>query len=274
METSTTIPAQPTPSGGGRDSARGTIYPHRSVRFSEIGTGRLVVAFLVAAAMCGFMAYYSIALMEVHTHLVAKLYAALDLPVTSFKAISVFSGLQPGLTLMTPVPMFLDVGAGARIVWLGTVVVLMLCALRFRLLRSFLFFLIFLMVLSAVVNSVFERYEFDAGTFGQIWYRQVMLVWLILPWMTSIIFILFQPRLLEGLGWVLFSQIYSFAFSIVRMVFALGVLHFSGLLFFPMIWFLVGTLGELMYLLQFYSISIYRATGKRYKPRSQWASLY
>ena len=220
------------------------------------------------------MAYNCIALMEVHTHLAAKLYRALDLPVTSFKTISVFPGLQPGITIMTPVPMFQAVGDGARVFWLITVTALAVCALRFRLLRSFLLFLIFLMLLSAVVNSIFERYEFDAGTFGQIWYRQVMLVWLLLPWMTSILFIMFQPRPLEGLGWVILSQVYSFAFSIIRMVFALGILHFSGLLFFPMIWFLVGTFGELMYLLQFYSISIYRATGKSYKPRSQWASLY
>lgn len=274
MDNSATSPKPTAPNNAGRRKPRGTIYPHRSVRFSDISLGRIIFAVLVAAGICFFMAYNCVALMEVHTHLVAKIYAALDLPLLPFQHVKVFPGLEPALAPMTPVPVFQAVGDWARVFWLGSVVGLIVFALRFRLLRSFFVFLIFLMLLSAVVNSVFERYEFDAAVFAQIWYRQVMLVWLLLPWVTSILFIVFQPRPIEGLGWVVLSQVYSFLFSIIRMVFALGVLHYSGLLFFPMIWFLVGTFGELMYLLQFYSISIFRATGKSYEARSAWSSLF
>ena len=274
MDNSAASPKPTAPNNAGRRMPRGTIYPHRSVRYSDISLGRIIFAVLVAAGICFFMAYNCVALMEVHTHLVAKIYGALDLPLLPFQHVKVFPGLEPALAPMTPVPVFHAVGDWARVFWLGSVVGLILFALRFRLLRSFFVFLIFLMLLSAVVNSVFERYEFDAAVFAEIWYRQVMLVWLLLPWVTSILFIVFQPRPMEGLGWVVLSQVYSFVFSIIRMVFALGVLHYSGLLFFPMVWFLVGTFGELMYLLQFYSISIFRATGKAYQARSAWSSLF
>ena len=258
--------------GKGRVYPRTFIFPHRSVRFSQIGVVRILLALVVATALSFLMFHFAIPIMKVHTDLATGLAGKLNLPIVGWKPVGVFPGMEPASAPLTSVPRFEEVGIGARVAWLVTVVGLSLVALRFQLIRSLLVFLIVLLLASAAVNSVFERYEFDAGVFAQIWYRQAMLVWILLPWFTSFLFLIFQPRVFEGLGWIFLSQIYSFVFSIIRMVFAMGVLHYSGLLFFPTVWFLVGTLAELIFLLQFYSISIHRATGKQFQARSSWAS--
>lgn len=260
--------------GKGRSSSRTHIFPHRSVRFSDIATGRIVLALMLAATISFLMFHFAVPIMKIHTNLAIGLAQKLDLPIVGSKSVDVFNGLEPAQAPLTSVPRFEQVGNAARAAWIAAVVLLTILALRFQLIRSVLVLLILLLLVSAVVNSIFERYEFDAGVFGQIWYRQAMLVWILLPWFTSFLFLIFQPRMLEGVGWIVLSQLYSFAFSVVRMVFAMGILHYSGLLFFPTVWFLVGTLAELIFLLQFYSISIYRATGKQYQARSSWASLF
>ena len=258
----------------GRSGSRNFIFPHRSVRFSEVGWGRILLALIVAMGLSFFMFHNAVSIMKLHTTLAINLAGKLNVPIVGYKAVSVFPNMEPAQAPLTSVPKFQEIGTAGRMFWLVCLLGLTILAARFQLLRSFLVLLILLLLTSAVVSSIFERYEFDAGVFGQIWYRQVMLVWILLPWFSSILFLVFQPNILEGLGWVLLSQLYSFAFSLIRMTFVMGVLHYSGLILFPSVWLLVGTLGELIFLLQFYSISIYRATGKQYKARSSWASSF
>jgi hypothetical protein len=101
-----------------------------------------------------------------------------------------------------------------------------------------------------------------------------MLVWLLLPWVLLLLFVLPQENLLRGLGWVVFLQAYGFAFSALRMVFVLGMLHHTGMLFLAPLWFLLGTLSDLLYVLFFYSLSIYRASGTLWGARSAWQSHF
>lgn len=258
----------------GRSTSRGFIFPHRSVRFSDVGWGRVLLALLVALGLSIFMYRNAVPIMKWHTALAINLAGKLNLPIVGYKPVSVFPNIEPAQAPLTSVPKFQEIGIAGRMLWLLCLLGLTILAARFQLLRSFMVLLIFLLLASAIVSSVYERYEFDAGVFGQIWYRQVMLVWILLPWVTSILFLVFQPSILEGLGWVLLSQAYSFVFSVIRMMFVMGVLHYTGLILFPCVWFLVGTLAELIFLLQFYSISIYRATGKQYQGRSSWASSF
>ena len=232
------------------------------------------MALVMASILSAFVYYNAVPIMKLHTSLAIDLASKLNLPIAGYKAVSVFPGIEPSQAPMISVPTFLEIGFTGRMIWLVCLLGLTVLAARFQLLRSLLVLLILLLLASAVVSSLFERYEFDAGVFGQIWYRQVMLVWILLPWFTSFLFLVFQPNILEGIGWVLLSQLYSFAFSLIRMTFVMGVLHYTGLILFPCVWFLVGTLAELLFLLQFYSISIYRATGRKYQARSSWASSF
>ncbi len=262
------------PPDTGRSTSRNFIFPHRSVRFSDIGWGRALFAFIVALGISIYMYRNAVIIMKWHTALAIHLAGKLDLPIVGYKEVSVFPGIEPARAPLTSVPKFQEIGMVGRMLWLVCLLGLAILAARFQLLRSFMVLLILLLLTSAIVSSIFERYEFDAGVFGQIWYRQVMLVWILLPWFTSMLFLIFQPNILEGLGWVLLSQAYSFAFSLIRMIFVMGILHYTGLILFPCVWFLVGTLAELIFLLQFFSISIYRATGKQYQGRSAWASSF
>ena len=101
-----------------------------------------------------------------------------------------------------------------------------------------------------------------------------MLVWLILPWVLLLLFVIPQPNLLRGLLWVAFLQAYGFLFSAVRMVFVLGMLHYTGLIFMPPLWFLLGTMSDLLFVLFFYSLSIHRSSGELWGVRDSWQSHF
>jgi hypothetical protein len=71
-----------------------------------------------------------------------------------------------------------------------------------------------------------------------------------------------------------FLQAYGFVFSALRMVFILGVLHYTGLLFMPVLWFALGTLADLIFVLFFYSITVYRTSGRLWGTRAAWQSQF
>ncbi len=256
----------------GRRTPRGSIYPHRSVRSIPVTRTRLFAALLVSALICGFTAIYAHELMDIHRSIAGFLMKFAGIPVSGWEPVAIFPGLQPALAPVTPIPAFHAVTDGARMLLIAAIVVLLLVSRRYLLTRNLAGFLIFLLIVSAIVNSLKPGLHFESQTFGQIWLRGEMLVWLLLPWVSSLLFVLPQPNIAEGIGWVLLSQIYGLIFSAVRMVFSLGVLHYTGLLFLPLIWFGMGTLSDLLFLLLFYSISVYRASGRVWGLRSSWRS--
>ena len=103
--------------------------------------------------------------------------------------------------------------------------------------------------------------------FAQIWLRGEFLVWLLLPWVSALLFILTMPSVAAGVGWALSMQAYAIFWSALRFVFCLGVLHFTGILFLPLLWFSLGILFDMVYILTFYSLalqwSMKRAMGER-----------
>jgi len=263
----------PNPSGdSGRRTRRVAIYPHRSVRSLPVTATRLVVALLVSAILCGFTAYYAIELMSLHGRIAHSLMGFAGIPVKGWEAVSVFPGLQPASAPMTEIPAFSAVTDWARMLVIAAIVILLLVSRRYVLTRNLAGFLMFLLICSAIVNSVNPDLTFTSQTFGQIWLRGEMLVWLLLPWVASLLFLVPQPNVAEGIFWVLMVQVYGVLFSALRMVFCLGVLHHTGLLFLPLIWFGMGTLSDLLFLLFFYSVSVYRTSGRVWGFRSTWQS--
>ena len=94
----------------------------------------------------------------------------------------------------------------------------------------------------------------------------------VMPWVSALLFVVTQPSALEGTVWTLVAQGWAFLYSAIRMVFCLGVLHHSGLLFFPLLWFGMGTLSDLLILLLFYSLSIHRSGARMSSRRLAWQS--
>ena len=268
-------PPPPTgPSPGGRTGKRDTIYPHRSVRAIPIASFRLWAGVLLAVIISIFSVVNAVAIMDLHSRVAAVLAGWAGLPVTEWAPIGVFPGLEPASGPVLAIPTFKEVSEGARLLLILSIVALLIVARRFSLFRNLANFLIVMLLASAVANAVFDNFRLLSTTFGQIWLRQEMLVWLLLPWVLILLFVFPQPNLLRGIVWVIFLQAYGFLFSAIRMVFVLGMLHHTGLIFMPPLWFLLGTLSDLLFVLFFYSLAIHRSSGELWGVRNSWQSHF
>jgi len=235
---------------------------------------RLWAGVALAALITALSVTYAVPIMEAHSRVAAELMGWAGLPVTDWQPIGVFPGLEPASGPVLAIPAFREVSQGARLLLILSIVGLLIVAQRFSLVRNLANFLIVMLVASAVANAVFENFRLLSTTFGQIWLRQEMLVWLLLPWVMILLFVIPQPSLARGLSWVIFLQAYGFCFSALRMVFVLGVLHHTGLIFMPPLWFLLGTLSDLLFVLFFYSLAIHRSSGELWGVRDSWQSHY
>ena len=262
------------PLAGGRSGRRDSIYPHRSVRALPLSSVRSWAGVTLALLITVLSVIYAVPIMEAHSRVAAVLTQWAGLPVTAWTPIGVFPGLEPASGPVLAIPVFKEVSEGARLLLILSIVVLLIVAQRFSLVRNVANFLIVLLVASAAANAVFDNFRLQSTAFGQIWLRQEMLVWLLLPWVLILLFVIPQPNLLRGLLWVVFLQAYGFFFSALRMVFILGVLHYTGLIFMPPLWFLLGTLSDLLFVLFFYSLAIYRSSGELWGVRDSWQSHF
>ena len=262
------------PVAGGRSGRRDTIYPHRSVRALPVRAGRVWAGVALALLISVLSVIYAVPIMEAHSRVAAVLAGWAGLPVTGWQPIGVFPGLEPASGPVLAIPAFAEVNEGARLALILSIVGLLIVAQRFSLFRNVANFMIVLLILSAVANAVFDSFRLQSTTFGQIWLRQEMLVWLILPWVLLLLFVIPQASLFRGVLWVVFLQGYGFLFSALRMVFVLGVLHHTGLIFMPPLWFLLGTLSDLLFVLFFYSLAIHRSSGDLWGVRSAWQSHF
>lgn len=254
--------------------SRSGIYPHRSVRYLAIGRARLIAGILLAATITALTAWFAVPLMELHGQVARQLMNVAGLPNSGWAEVEVFPGLQPASAPVIDIPDFQHVSEGARFGLLASIVLLLILWRKYSLFRNLANFLIVLLVGSALVNTVLDTFLLSSTVFGQIWLRQEILVWLLMPWVTLLLFVIPQPSMVRGLGWVVFLQAYGFVFSALRMVFILGVLHFTGLLFMPVLWFALGTLSDLVFVLFFYSITVYRTSGSLWGTRAAWQSHF
>ena len=125
--------------------------------------------------------------------------------------------------------------------------------------RNFLIFLAILLFAAAAVIVFNPSFSFDSAMYQQIWLRGEVLVWLILPWVAAFLFILTMPSLVPGVAWTLLMEGYAIVWSAVRLAFCLGVLHFTGLLFLPLLWFCLGLLFDVLYVILFYALALNRS---------------
>lgn len=259
---------------GGRTGKRAAIYPHRSVRAIPITSTRVWAAVALAAIITAFSVVYAAPILDLHSRVAAVLAGWAGLPVTGWVPISVFPGLASGSAPVLAIPPFREVSDGARLLLIFSIVALLILARRYSLFRNFSNFLMAMLLASAVANAVFDNSHLLSTTFGQIWLRQEMLVCLLLPWVLILLFVIPQPNLLRGIVWVVFLQAYGFFFSALRMVFVLGVLHHTGLTFMPPLWFLLGAMSDLVFVLFFYSLAIHKSSGELWGVRSSWQSHF
>jgi hypothetical protein len=244
------------------------IYPHRSVRGIRIAPLKGVLAVVTAAVLTLAMAVSMEPLLAAHNRLSLSLLNLAGIPILGTSQADLFSPLPPA-----PVVLVAAAGFQARspVFWVLFAVALSIIAAlywRIPLARSFLVFIVILLLISAAMAVFHPAGQLDSAAFSQIWMRGEVLVWLVLPWFSASAFLLTDPSVLWGVIWVLLTQTYGFIWSAVRLAFGLALMHYSGMLFAPMFWFVLGFLADVVYVIVFYSIAVQWAARRTWGSRA------
>ena len=243
------------------------IYPHRSVRFLPVSRVRTFTAFGMAILLSSAVLYFGPSLIGAHGQLSGFILTQTHIPSAGAGTAVVFFGLESVTAPKIPFPHNRAHPVRTALFFAAAVVVLTVLHRAFPLSRNFMLFLLVLLCAAGVVILLTPSFEFDSVRFEQIWLRGEVLVWLVLPWVSAFLFVLTLPSLLGGVAWALLLQVYAAVWSAIRLAFCLGVLHFTGIVFLPLLWFCMGVLFDLVYVLVFYSfalrLSITRVIGVR-----------
>lgn len=243
------------------------IYPHRSVRAFPVSRLRAAAAIVLAAALTAGVARFAGPLLDLHHRITSLTINIAGIPAGEQTSVRVFSypGTAPAVSV--PIPRHSDNPWRAPVLFFATLAALALVHRLVPLARSFILFLSVLLGAAGLVIIVRPMFAFDAATYQKIWLQGEFLVWLLLPWVSAFLFVLTLPAFLHGVAWMLAVQIYALFWSAVRLAFCLGVFNVTGILYVPMLWFCLGVLFDLVYLLAFYSFalgfSLPRAVGRR-----------
>ena len=224
-----------------------------------------------AVLLCCAVAAQGTRLIEVHGAICRFLLALARVPLAGMDTIDVFAQFGPATVPVTPIPSYGPNPVRATVLFIVSVLLLLAIHRRVALARNFVVFLITLLLAAAGVIAVNPAFQFSSSAFTQIWLRTEVLVWLLLPWVSGF-FVLIHPSTLRGVFWVLAAQIYAFLWSALRLAFCLGVLHYTGILFLPVLWFCLGLLSDSLFVLLFYSGVVYHAGAGIWGRRSAWQS--
>lgn len=235
---------------------RESIYLHRSVRSLPISRLRAYTGVGMAVFLSAAIVYFGTTLLAVHSRLSWFILEYTGIPTSGSRLLDVFPHFGP-----VPIP---DIPfSDARVHPLRTGLLFGACLLglifihrKYPLSRNFIIFLVVLLCVAGGVIIFNPSFPFDSGAYVQIWLRGEILVWILLPWVSAFLFLLTLPSVAGGIGWALLLQIYAVVWSAFRLAFCLGVLHFTGILFLPLLWFCLGILFDLVYVLVFYSLAL------------------
>lgn len=236
---------------------RKTIYPHRSVRSLPVSRSRLFTALAIALIASIAIAYFGSFLISAHGQLATFILRVSGIPSNGLTAVEVFPLHWRATVSDIYFPSPRANLARTAILLVLSVAILVFFHRRIPLSRSFVVFLTILLGAAGAAIIFKPSFQFDAAMYQQIWLRGEILVWILLPWVSAFLFLLTLPSLAAALGWTLLLQIYALAWSAVRLGFCLGVFHFTGVLFLPLLWFCLGTLFDLVYVVLFYSLALH-----------------
>jgi hypothetical protein len=238
---------------------RDFIYPHRAVRALPITGARIAAAVLLAAVLSVLIVWRTSDLLAIHGRVCGFFLKLAGIPVTGTQSVEIFREL--GSVTAPQIP-FLSYSHAPLLPSLlvlligGTLAILFG---RFPLSRGFAVFLATL-VAAGVASLWVPHLQFDSVVFSQIWLRGESLVWILLPWILSFLFLLGQPSRLWGVGMLLSVPVFGFVWSACRLAFCLGAMHFLGTMLMPLLWFGLGLLADLLYVMIFYSVVLYQTS--------------
>ena len=253
----------------GRDGQmrRPFIYPHRSIRSVRLSAGRIFLAAVTAIVLTVLVATVQGRLMQEHNRISQTLIEWAGVPVNNTTTTPLFPGLEPAPAAMVTATRLDGDPWRLLIFFAAGMLVLLQVHRRVPLARGFLLFLMILLLVATAVVVFHPSSQFGSVEFTQMWLRGEVLVWLLLPWFSAAMFVLIHP--LFGAGWALLTQVYGFLWSAIRLAFSVCLIHYTGILFVPMLWFALGLLADMVYLVVSYSMAVdwasRRAWGRRGK---------
>lgn len=246
------------------------VYPHRSVRSLHVAPGRISISLGAAFILSCAVAVLATTLLSLHGKITAFLLALSGIPVTAWERIEVFAAIGSTAVPVTPVLAYDEHWTRAVLLFAAAVIALIVVYQRVALARNFILFLLTLFVVTGIIVVLEYPSGFDSLVFTRIWLRLEILVWLILPWLAVFLFGPIHRSVFQGIGWAVLVEAYGFLWSAVRLAFCLGVLHQGGTLFLPVMWFCIGLLADVLYVLVFYSIGVHRASRQICGMRAAW----
>jgi hypothetical protein len=236
---------------------REAIYPHRSVRSISVSRSRVSTALAIALIASIGIALFGSALISVHGKVTGMILRISGIPADGSNSMELFPAHWP---ITVPAVFFPPPRANlfrTGLLFALAAATLVLIYRSIPLSRSFTVFLMILLSAAAAAIIFKPSLPFDSAAYQQMWLRGEFLVWILLPWVSAFLFLVTLPSLATGLAWTLLLQIYALLWSAVRLGFCLGIFHFTGVLFLPLLWFCLGTLFDLVYVVLFYSVALH-----------------
>jgi hypothetical protein len=213
------------------------------------------------AASCS-IGYFGSALLAAHGRLTQFILRVTGIPAGGSRTVEVFPSLWSATIPDIFFPHMQSYPWRTVLLFAITAATLVVLFRIIPLSRGYVIFLMILIGSAALAIRFSPTFFLSCAEFHQIWLRGEILVWILLPWASTFLFLLTIPSFAAGLAWALLLQIYSIIWSAVRLAFCLGIFHFSGVLFLPLLWFALGTLFDLVYVVLLYSLALHFSFNK------------
>lgn len=224
---------------------------------------RWVVAFVTVAVLTATMVGFLHPLLALHNQLCLALLQLSGIPIGGVLPVQVFAAIGSAPVPVIAVPELMN--AHPVELWAmvsAAMLILLELHRRFALARTFAVFLMTLVLMAAGVIILHPSAQFGSAEFALMWLRGELLIWFILPWFAAGMFVLAHPNAWFSVLWTILMQAYGFAWSAIRLAFGIAIMHYSGILFTPLLWFALGFLADLVYVVLFYSVAVQSAARK------------
>jgi len=244
------------------------IYPHRSTRMLPLVRRRFAGAVLAAAAMTVAVWYWLDWLLLAHNTVAVAL-----ADLAGVRSVQVVDTFAFGRTIPAVVTYAVTTSSWIPYVAaLAAAAVLALLALYAPLSRGIVAFMLTAIAASAAAHYAGASTLARADTFPIVWTQSELLVWLVLPSMTGLLFVTSQPSWLRGLCWMAGLEAFAVLWSAARLVVLLGVAQALGPVLLPPLWFVWGLLADVVYVTTFFSIAVHVNLRLTPEHRAAWAS--
>ena len=229
------------------------IYPHRSARMLPRVSRRFAGGVAASVILTFAIWRYLESLVMVHN---AIAFTLVELArVRDVRAIdTVVLGRTIPVLVTAPGPIAPWVAYGAVAVIAAALIVL---AFRVPLARGIATFVLAILGLSALAYRLQAPGLSEYATFPVVWTHTELLVWLVLPSMSALLFVTVQPSWVRGIGWMVAIEAFAIFWSAARLVVVLGTARTFGSVLLPPLWLVWGPLADVLYLTAFFSMAVH-----------------